>query len=66
LDAITITKRLGLQFLWIDKLCIDQYNPQTKPQQTSRMDEIYYFAEITATAKTERTRGPICQAWEKR
>jgi hypothetical protein len=66
LDAITITKRLGLQFLWVDKLCIDQDNPQTKPQQSSRMDEIYYFAENTTTATTERTRRPICQAWEKR
>jgi hypothetical protein len=49
-DAITVTKELGLNFLWVDKLCIDQDNPDTKHDQISHMDFVYRSAEITIVA----------------
>ncbi|KAE9376481.1 HET-domain-containing protein [Stipitochalara longipes BDJ] len=49
-DAIVVTKELGLNFLWVDKLCIDQDNPDTKHDQISHMDFIYRSAEITFVA----------------
>ena len=50
LDAIIATKELGLNFLWVDKLCIDQDNPDTKHDQISHMDFVYRGAEITIVA----------------
>lgn len=49
-DAITITQRLGLQYLWVDKICIDQKNEAEKRNQMSQMDSIYNRAEITLIA----------------
>jgi Heterokaryon incompatibility protein (HET) len=49
-DAIIVTKELGLNFLWVDKLCIDQDNPETKHDQISHMDFVYRGAEITIVA----------------
>ncbi|KAN0103418.1 Heterokaryon incompatibility protein (HET) domain containing protein [Hyaloscypha variabilis] len=49
-DAITATKELGLQFLWVDKICIDQNDPETKHEQISQMDDIYRSAEFTIVA----------------
>jgi hypothetical protein len=50
LDVVQVTRRLGLQFLWVDKLCIDQEIAETKHEQISRMDDIYRYAEITLIA----------------
>jgi Heterokaryon incompatibility protein (HET) len=49
-DGITVTKALGLQYLWVDKFCIDQENSNEKHDQISRMDAIYKRAEITIIA----------------
>jgi Heterokaryon incompatibility protein (HET) len=49
-DAIIVTKELGLNFLWVDKLCIDQNNPETKHDQISHMDFVYRSAEVTIVA----------------
>jgi hypothetical protein len=44
-DAILVTKSLGYQFLWVDKFCIDQNNPEEKHHQISQMDTIYGVEE---------------------
>lgn len=49
-DAIIVTMELGLNFLWVDKLCIDQDNPDTKHDQISHMDFVYRGAEVTIVA----------------
>ncbi|ENH63828.1 hypothetical protein FOC1_g10007965 [Fusarium oxysporum f. sp. cubense race 1] len=52
-DAITLTKRLGKQYLWVDALCIDQSPSPTPEQAASKakqlqlMHLIYYCATIT-------------------
>jgi Heterokaryon incompatibility protein (HET) len=49
-DGIIVTKALGLQYLWADKFCIDQENPNEKHDQISRMDVVYKRAETTIIA----------------
>ncbi|KAJ3547000.1 hypothetical protein NM208_g1725 [Fusarium decemcellulare] len=55
-DAITITRRLGRRYLWVDALCIDQ-SPNPTPEQAAAkakqlglMHLIYYCATITIFA----------------
>jgi hypothetical protein len=49
-DAMTVTVRLGLQYLWIDRYCIDQQNQHEKHIQVSQMDIVYMNAEVTIIA----------------
>ncbi|KAJ8130616.1 hypothetical protein O1611_g3011 [Lasiodiplodia mahajangana] len=49
-DAIKVTLSLGYGYLWVDKLCIDQNDPNTKHDQIQQMDIIYERAELTIIA----------------
>ncbi|KAJ4244067.1 hypothetical protein NW762_014680 [Fusarium torreyae] len=55
-DAITVTKKLGKRYLWVDALCIDQ-TPNPTPEQAANkarqlqlMHLIYYCATVTIFA----------------
>ncbi|MCJ1231587.1 hypothetical protein MMC12_008265 [Toensbergia leucococca] len=50
LDAVEVTKQLGEQYLWVDRLCIDQSNLKEKNLLISKMDAIYEGAEFTIIA----------------
>ncbi|KAK4228765.1 heterokaryon incompatibility protein-domain-containing protein [Podospora fimiseda] len=49
-DAMEVTKRLGLRYLWADQFCIDQKRLEHKMQQIALMDMIYSLAFITIIA----------------
>ncbi|KAE9371965.1 HET-domain-containing protein [Stipitochalara longipes BDJ] len=49
-DAMTVTKRLGYRYLWVDRYCIDQENKQETDDQVGKMDVIYKNAELTIIA----------------
>lgn len=49
-DAMTVTKAIGLQYLWVDLYCIDQGDEVAKKKQISHMSTIYQQAEITIVA----------------
>lgn len=49
-DAITLVKRLGEQYLWIDPCCIDPRNEMEKKNQMENMDLIYRSAYLTIIA----------------
>lgn len=49
-DAIVVTKRLGLRYLWVDRYCIDQTNVQEKHEQIANMNIIYQQAQLTIIA----------------
>ncbi|KAI4134734.1 MAG: hypothetical protein LQ347_001280 [Umbilicaria vellea] len=49
-DAVTVTKRLGQTFLWIDLLCINQIDPTIRKIQMKQMDMVYSHAEFTIVA----------------
>ncbi|KAK7943574.1 uncharacterized protein PG986_012687 [Apiospora aurea] len=50
IDAITLTKSLGEQYLWVDKLCIDQIDGPMRASQIAQMDKIYAHAYLTIVA----------------
>lgn len=49
-DAMALSLRLGLQYIWIDKYCIPQDDFQEKQRQIRHMDLVYKSAEITIVA----------------
>lgn len=49
-DAMFVALRLGIPFLWVDKYCIDQDNPQEKLDIIRKMDRIYSGAQLTIIA----------------
>ncbi|RYP80892.1 hypothetical protein DL770_006050 [Monosporascus sp. CRB-9-2] len=63
-DAITITKRLGLRYLWIDALCILQDSKYDWEIESQRMGPVYRDAAVTisAWASTGSTDGILRRA----
>jgi hypothetical protein len=49
-DAITVTRSLGIQYLWIDALCIIQDDEADKTEQIKSMGQIYKNATVTIAA----------------
>ncbi|KAH7384376.1 heterokaryon incompatibility protein-domain-containing protein [Phaeosphaeria sp. MPI-PUGE-AT-0046c] len=49
-DAVNITKRLGLNYLWIDSLCIVQDDEDDVRLQISQMGSIYGNSYLTVAA----------------
>ncbi|KAF5707195.1 hypothetical protein FMUND_11249 [Fusarium mundagurra] len=45
-DSIKVASELGCHYLWVDRHCIDQKDPDKK-KQIQRMDEIYSQADFT-------------------
>lgn len=46
-DAITLTRKLGVQYIWIDSLCIIQDNKEDWETQSKEMAIIYKNAYLT-------------------
>lgn len=51
-DAIIVTQELGMQYLWVDKYCINQKDPTMKHGQISIMDLVYEGSTVTILANT--------------
>ncbi|KAF2432292.1 HET-domain-containing protein [Tothia fuscella] len=49
-DAMFVTKKIGMRYLWVDALCIIQDSEQDKHAQVLRMDGIYSSATLTIAA----------------
>ena len=49
-DVITVTRRLGIQYLWIDALCIIQDSTQDWEIECARMGDTYRNAVLTIAA----------------
>ena len=49
-DAITVTRRLGIRFLWVDALCIRQDDEAHKESQIAQMASVYASALLTIVA----------------
>ncbi|PMD40315.1 HET-domain-containing protein [Hyaloscypha variabilis F] len=52
-DAVQVTKRLGLKYIWIDSLCIIQDSPADKSHEIPRMALYYKNAYITICASRD-------------
>jgi hypothetical protein len=51
-DAMAVTRAMGLQYLWVDQLCISQDNAEEIQYLISAMASIYSNAEFTIVAAT--------------
>ncbi|KAF2430671.1 HET-domain-containing protein [Tothia fuscella] len=49
-EAVTITRKLGFQYLWIDALCIVQDSPTDWAKEASRMAIVYENSTCTIAA----------------
>lgn len=49
-DAIVVTKALGIQYLWVDSLCIFQDSPEDWSREAPKMDDIYNHEEVVIAA----------------
>ena len=58
-DAVQITRKLGIRFLWIDSLCIIQDDPQDWERESAQMASIYRnsYLTISATASPDSSSG---------
>lgn len=54
-DAISLTRQLGEQYLWVDSLCVIQDDPDDQAQQIAAMDLIYSCAVLTIAAASGDT-----------
>jgi hypothetical protein len=50
-DAITISRRLGIEHLWIDSLCIIQDSASDWLEQSRQMKQVYSNATVTLVAE---------------
>jgi hypothetical protein len=63
-DAVYITRELGIQYLWIDSLCIAQDDPSDKQAQIDQMGSIYQGSVITICASREsNVTGGFLEDW---
>jgi hypothetical protein len=58
-DAVTITRELGLEYLWIDSLCILQDSRSDWVAESAKMGSVYSnaFLTISAAASTDSEQG---------
>lgn len=49
-DAVTLTKKMGKRYLWVDSLCIVSNDPQDKAIQIPAMTSVYGNAMLTIIA----------------
>jgi hypothetical protein len=53
-DSILLTRTLGIQYLWIDSLCILQDSPTDWEIESASMASIYRLSTVTIVANTAR------------
>ena len=56
-DAMHTTRSLGLQYLWVDALCILQDSEEDKAQEVARIGTTFRNAYFTIVAATTRNAG---------
>ena len=54
-DAIIVTRKLGLRYLWVDALCIIQDSASDRAAEITKMDRIYQNAQLTISAASAKT-----------
>ena len=53
-DAIAISRRLGVRYLWIDSLCILQNCPNDWRRESAKTQHVYSNAYVTLAADGSR------------
>ena len=53
-DAVTVTRKVGVEYLWIDSLCIIQDDDDDRRRECSRMEEVFASAYCTLAATSAK------------
>jgi hypothetical protein len=63
-DAVRITQGLGISYLWIDSLCIIQWNEKDWKYEAKRMEGVFAsaYCTIAATSATDSCAGFLRQS----
>lgn len=65
-DAIAITRVLGIQYLWIDALCILQDSEEDKISEVNDMGRVYAGATLTiAAANSDNAKGGFFKEYSR-
>lgn len=58
-DAVSLTRKLGIRYLWIDSLCIIQKDKEDWEREAGKMGAVYSqsFLNIAATSSAEGSGG---------
>jgi hypothetical protein len=54
-DAISLTRALGLSYLWIDTLCILQDDAADLEKECALMEKVYSQAEVVLVAQDAKS-----------
>ncbi|RDW85690.1 hypothetical protein BP5796_04015 [Coleophoma crateriformis] len=62
-DAVTVTRQLGIQYLWIDSLCIIQGPDGNWEEESKRMEQVFAsaYCTIAATSAEDSNAGFLNQ-----
>ncbi|KAF7569443.1 HET domain containing protein [Pyrenophora tritici-repentis] len=58
-DAVRVTRELGIEYLWIDSLCIIQWNAEDWECEAGRMEDVFAsaYCTIAATSAVDSNAG---------
>jgi len=58
-DAVQVTRQLGIEYLWIDSLCILQWNEEDWQRESGRMEDVFAsaYCTIAATSAVDSNAG---------
>jgi hypothetical protein len=58
-DAVRVTRELGIEYLWIDSLCIIQWNADDWRREAGRMEDVFAsaYCTIAATSAVDSNAG---------
>lgn len=59
-DAMSITKRLGYRYLWVDSLCIIQDSQEDRNKECNAMAEVYRNAVLTIASDNDSSSSHPC------
>jgi len=59
-DAITITRNIGIPYVWIDSLCIVQDDQEDWAKEASRMASVYKYAYMVIAATSSKNGDDGC------
>lgn len=56
-DAVTVARRMGFRYIWVDALCIIQDSADDKLKELPRMSDIYRESSLTIVAASAMAAG---------
>ena len=59
-DAITITRNIGIPYIWIDSLCIVQDDREDWAKEAARMASVYKYAYLVIAATSSKNGDDGC------